>query len=362
MCARSGANWASAMPSREACGAWASTCGSPPSWLKPNRATTSGPIASTAGSRSSLTCRTGWPRKSPALCNPSIRRAEIERARSKRPETLAAYDLVMRAFPHLWAHSATDNPIAIGLLRTALELDPAYGLAAALAAWAHGPAGCLQLVPRYRGRACRGSATHPDRDGDGGGRSDRSHRACFGHHAARWRRATGDGAYAESPEARSQPRLGVDASRIRPRIYRRSRRGPALVRAVRPPVHRSTRSASMFMSAWDLPISAPDARRTAIRFAQKALAERPGITWPYRDLAVYFAHQGETAAARDAPAPLYRSKAGKHSRVDRQCAPVHGALAPQSLSVGPADGRPRLRQASKVLNPILARTSPARAR
>src|SRR5690606_23089498 len=35
---------------------------------------------------------------------PSIRRAEIERARKKRPETLAAYDLVMRAFPHLWAH------------------------------------------------------------------------------------------------------------------------------------------------------------------------------------------------------------------------------------------------------------------
>ena len=37
--------------------------------------------------------------------HPSIRRAEIERARSKHPETLAAYDLVMRALPHPWGAS-----------------------------------------------------------------------------------------------------------------------------------------------------------------------------------------------------------------------------------------------------------------
>src|SRR5258708_19178052 len=35
---------------------------------------------------------------------PSIRAAEIALARRKRPENLAAYDLVLKALPHLWAH------------------------------------------------------------------------------------------------------------------------------------------------------------------------------------------------------------------------------------------------------------------
>src|SRR5690606_20009321 len=69
---------------------------------------------------------------------PSIRRVEVERARSKRPDTLAAYDLVMRALPHLWAHHAEENTEAIALLGRALELEPGYSLAAALCAWAHG--------------------------------------------------------------------------------------------------------------------------------------------------------------------------------------------------------------------------------
>ena len=64
---------------------------------------------------------------------PSIRRVEVERARSKRPETLAAYDLVMRALPHLWAHRMAENPQAISYLTRALALEPQYGLAAALA-------------------------------------------------------------------------------------------------------------------------------------------------------------------------------------------------------------------------------------
>jgi adenylate cyclase len=68
--------------------------------------------------------------------HPSIRAAEIALARRKRPENLAAYDLVLRAMPCLWAHRRDDNAEAIRLLGDALELDPSYGRAAALAAWA----------------------------------------------------------------------------------------------------------------------------------------------------------------------------------------------------------------------------------
>ena len=72
---------------------------------------------------------------------PSIRYAEIQRAKRKHPENLAAYDLLMQAMPHLWAHRKHDNQKAIELLQQALDLASGYGLAAALQAWA-----CAQQV------------------------------------------------------------------------------------------------------------------------------------------------------------------------------------------------------------------------
>lgn len=68
--------------------------------------------------------------------NPSIRAAEIALAKRKRPDNLAAYDLVMRALPHLWAHRRADNAEAIRLLDQARKLDPGYARATAVAAWA----------------------------------------------------------------------------------------------------------------------------------------------------------------------------------------------------------------------------------
>ena len=38
----------------------------------------------------------------------------------------------------------------------------------------------------------------------------------------------------------------------------------------------------------------------AVSWARRALSERPGLTWPYRDLAVYYSHAGDSAAAADA--------------------------------------------------------------
>jgi len=60
---------------------------------------------------------------------PSLRTAEIERVKRKRPENLDAYDLVLRALPY--ANAAMPEParIAVPLLERALALEPAYGLA-----------------------------------------------------------------------------------------------------------------------------------------------------------------------------------------------------------------------------------------
>ncbi|MCZ6841125.1 MAG: adenylate/guanylate cyclase domain-containing protein [Alphaproteobacteria bacterium] len=69
---------------------------------------------------------------------PSIRIAEIERSRRKRPQDLGAYDFAMRAMPHVWVLEKDESAIALELLDKSLEIDPDYPLALALAGWCHG--------------------------------------------------------------------------------------------------------------------------------------------------------------------------------------------------------------------------------
>lgn len=68
---------------------------------------------------------------------PSILNAEIERTRRTRPDSLDAYDLVLRAFPHFWRFDAASNKAALGYLLEAIKIDPQYNLALSLAAWCY---------------------------------------------------------------------------------------------------------------------------------------------------------------------------------------------------------------------------------
>ena len=68
---------------------------------------------------------------------PNLRATEIERARRKRPESLGAYDCVMRAMPAVWAHDPEMAVEALELLERAMSLDPNYALAKSLASWCH---------------------------------------------------------------------------------------------------------------------------------------------------------------------------------------------------------------------------------
>jgi adenylate cyclase len=68
---------------------------------------------------------------------PSIRIAEIERSRRKRPQDLGSYDYTMRAMPHVWALEKDESAKALALLEKALALDPKYPLALSLAGWCH---------------------------------------------------------------------------------------------------------------------------------------------------------------------------------------------------------------------------------
>jgi adenylate cyclase len=68
---------------------------------------------------------------------PNVRHAEIERARRKRPESLDAYDLYLRALPRAGAYSVAESTAALDQIEAALRIDPNYGAAHALAAWRH---------------------------------------------------------------------------------------------------------------------------------------------------------------------------------------------------------------------------------
>jgi len=66
---------------------------------------------------------------------PSLRRAEIERIKRKQPDSLDAYDLVLRALPFVYSGMPRGVANAIPLLEKALEIEPGYARAHADLAW-----------------------------------------------------------------------------------------------------------------------------------------------------------------------------------------------------------------------------------
>ncbi len=82
-----------------------------------------------------------------ALVEPNILRAEIERSRRVRPESLAAYDLYLQALPDVFVSRPEANTRAIELLERAIALDPGFAQAMAFAAQAY----LLRIVMQFEG-------------------------------------------------------------------------------------------------------------------------------------------------------------------------------------------------------------------
>ena len=83
------------------------------------------------------------------LVEPQIRKAEIERVRSARPDSMDAYDLYLRALPCFYGVPDDRFATAIDLLERAVALDPEYAVAVAHAAWAHEKRYTLGLPPLH---------------------------------------------------------------------------------------------------------------------------------------------------------------------------------------------------------------------
>ena len=230
---------------------------------------------------------------------PSVRKAEIERARMKRPDNLEAYDLVMRSLPHLSAHRMHENPEAIALLEQSLKLDPHYGLAAALCAWAHAQQIVYNWTDDIEGERRKGlvlietAARHIGDD------------------------ATGLTALATAVmllEGNAPRALGFveRAVRVDPNhAWAWMRLGFGLVYTGKPDealqaFARAERLSPLDPFTFNIHIGIGLAHFSAgryaeaIRYPQMVLDERPGLTWPYRDLAAYKAQLGDLEGASDA--------------------------------------------------------------
>jgi TolB-like protein len=69
-----------------------------------------------------------------AAIEPQLYAAESFRSKRKPPESLDAWDLVMRALSHYWRVTREDNVVAQALLEKATAIDPSYGQALGLLA------------------------------------------------------------------------------------------------------------------------------------------------------------------------------------------------------------------------------------
>lgn len=205
----------------------------------------------------------------------------------------------MRALPHLWAHRMHENPKAIALIEQALQREPGYGLAAALGAWAQAQQIAYNWTADFAATRARGAqlveiATM----------------------------AVGEEPTALTALAAAMTLLGGDvrqavnfaekALALDPNhAWAWMRRGFGLTYLGQPEeglrsFERATRLSPLDPFGFNVQIGMGLASFSlgrlddAVGYVTRALSERPGLTWPYRDLAVYRAHQGDLAAARQA--------------------------------------------------------------
>ncbi|HUG63099.1 MAG TPA: tetratricopeptide repeat protein [Methylomirabilota bacterium] len=240
---------------------------------------------------------------------PSIREAEIAIARSKRPESLAAYDLVLRAMPHLWAHRREDNAEAIRLLDEARNVDPGYARATAVAAWARAQhviynwATDVEAV-RTEGRTLIEAAATEVGDDPTAlaalatattlllGDLDRA-----GHFADRALSLDPNNAWAWTRRGFITAYRGEPAEAI-----------AAFERAVElSPLDPFSFNSYIGLGFANFALGKYD---EAIAWTQKAMREKGGMTWAYRDLAVFFAHAGRIDEARKAIGELTAARPG----------------------------------------------------
>jgi len=241
--------------------------------------------------------------------HPSIRAAEIALALSKKPGSLAAYDLMLQSLPHLWAHRKPENAEAIRLLREALRLDPDYSRAAALAAWAHGQQVTYNWAADYAAERAAGDVLI--KQASEGAQDDATALSAL---ATATMLLFGDVGRAEQFVDRA---LTLDPNHA----WAWTRRGFLHVYRGNPAAGRPCFERAIRLSPLDpfsfncfiglgLAAFAEGRPDEAAGWTRKALHQKPAATWMFRDLATFLAHAGQDEAARKALSQFTASRPG----------------------------------------------------
>ena len=101
-----------------------------------------------------------------AAIEPQLYAAENFRARRKPPESMDAWDLVMRALSHYWRVTRQDNVVAQALLEKATTIDPNYGQALGVLATSYtfsAHMGWADMATAVPVRRARGAGLDPGR-------------------------------------------------------------------------------------------------------------------------------------------------------------------------------------------------------
>ncbi|WP_193367081.1 BTAD domain-containing putative transcriptional regulator [Pelagibius marinus] len=252
--------------------------------------------------------------------NPSIRASEIERAKQTPPEDLQAYDLMLQALPHFWAHRKEDNLTALKLFDRALERDPDYGVALAFKAWCHAQQACYLWTDdpaRERAQAVAAAEQAALKVQD--------HATALAAIGAAYGMTTSDLARAEGFIERS---LALDPNNA----WGWMRAGWQRLFAKDFASATANYKRALALSPFDpftfnmhFGLSIAEAEQghyeKAIGLVEQGLREGPGVTWAYRMLAAYHAQLGNKEKSAEAMNQFLRHYPGVTIEFMRQSLP-----------------------------------------
>ena len=255
--------------------------------------------------------------------HPSIRSAEVERSRRKRPQDLGAYDYAMRAMPHCWSLEKEESAKALDLLEKALAIDPNYPLALSLAGWCQAQRSVYNWaddIPESQELARTLAERAADLSGD-----DPLILAVLGavHTFLRnygTARVLIERAVAIDPNsAWAWSRLGW--------LDNYSDRADEAIEKFERAVRLSPLDPMNFNNYVGMGSAHEVAQRynEAVKFYRRGLAERPNALWIYRNLASSLVGAGRIAEAKDAYAQMLRAYPGITAEKFRQAMVFSGA-------------------------------------
>ena len=259
-----------------------------------------------------------------AAVEPTLRQAEIDRARRKPTERLDAYDCYLRALPHFYTLTRAGIDEALVLLDRAAAIDPYFALAKALAArgyawrnpqgWAAAPKEEKTIAVRLGREALQEGADDPT--------------VLWMVGFMMWQlRVDPEGALELYDKSLAINPNSAQALTLRGWALATAGRGDEAIASLRQADRLSPLDPEAFitMSAMGSAYSMAGRFDEAIKWTTRALRERPTFAPALRFHAVCLAELGRSGEARDAVAQLLHLEPGLTISTLRQRVPIFDA-------------------------------------